>query len=112
MANRSSAADFFEMIEERFGHLRDDDLFEEECSRVSAGEVKLLEMLRGVVEFMPELEQAVTEVIGLAMVTSDEAEKFEKAVMSDPEGREVVERLYRQRPYLFSGLIGAKGTMC
>lgn len=112
MSDREGAADFFDSLEGEFGHLRDDEAFRQECKGRPRGEVRLLEFMRGVVVFMPVIEQAVTEIVGLAVVTTDEAEKFEKAVMSDQEGREVVERLYRQKPYLFSGFIGSRGSLC
>lgn len=109
---RDAGIKFMEWVEAEYAWLLDDKLFEEAVTNGSPEERKLLKALRGCLMLFPTLEDAVSEFVGLAMVSTEEAEKFEKAVMSDPEGREVVDRIYRQRPHLFSDLLGYKGRPC
>lgn len=110
-SDKNNAADFLDWLESEYDWLFDEDKFKQESCRRGHEGVKDLHAIRGVLMILPVLEDAVNEIVGLATVSTEEADKFEKAVMSDPEGREVVERLYRQRPYLFSGVFGGRAML-
>lgn len=108
---REKAAQFLEWVENEYHWLLDEPSYSNAVQEASPREVALLGALRGMLIFIPTLEDAVSELVGLAMVSTEEAVKFERAVMSDPDGREVVAKLSRQNPSLFSTLLGHRGRL-
>ena len=111
----------WEVIESTFGHLMDPDLLRREIE-IANGDVSdgvdqkglsktdLIMGMRTVMGLIYEIDERVDEVVNLATVSANEANRFQEVIMSSPEGRDLVESLRRQKPYMFEGMSFGKSS--